>query len=52
MNQPRMAGIAAINPPAFVKNQKLINWVADIAALTLRDQVYWCDGSQDEYGRL
>ena len=52
MNQPRMAGIAAINPPAFVKNQKLIDWVADIAALTLPDQVYWCDGSQEEYDRL
>ncbi|AMO97934.1 phosphoenolpyruvate carboxykinase family protein [Collimonas fungivorans] len=52
MNQPLMGGIAAINAPAFVKQQKLINWVAEVAALTKPDRIYWCDGSQAEYDRL
>ncbi|GAC1548020.1 MAG: phosphoenolpyruvate carboxykinase (GTP) [Collimonas sp.] len=52
MNQPRMGGIATLNAPAYVKQQKLINWVAEVAALTKPDQIYWCDGSQAEYDRL
>ncbi|MDP2677840.1 MAG: phosphoenolpyruvate carboxykinase (GTP) [Rhodoferax sp.] len=40
------------NAPSFVKNTKLIAWVADMAALTQPDRIYWCDGSDDEYARL
>jgi phosphoenolpyruvate carboxykinase (GTP) len=51
MNQPLMAGVH-VNAPAFVKNAKLIAWVAEMAALTQPASIYWCDGSVEEYDRL
>ena len=51
MNQPVMEGLR-LNAPAYVKHQRLIAWVAEIAALTEARDVYWCDGSQAEYERL
>jgi phosphoenolpyruvate carboxykinase (GTP) len=51
MNQPVMQGLR-LNLPAYVKNARLIAWVAEIAALTEAADVYWCDGSTDEYQRL
>ena len=42
----------AVNAPEHVKHQKLINWVAEMAALTKPDNIYWCDGTQEEYDRL
>lgn len=51
MNSPVMQGLH-IQAPAYVKNARLIAWVADMVALCKPDQVYWCDGSQEEYDRL
>src|SRR5690606_17133898 len=51
MTQTATSG-AQVNAPAYVKNQKLINWVAEVAALTQPKDIVWCDGSQEEYDRL
>ncbi|MFC5496519.1 phosphoenolpyruvate carboxykinase (GTP) [Caenimonas terrae] len=51
MNSPVMQGLN-LNAPAHVKNARLIAWVADMVALCKPDQVYWCDGSDEEYDRL
>jgi phosphoenolpyruvate carboxykinase (GTP) len=51
MNSPVMQGLA-LNTPSYVKNARLIAWVADMAALCKPDSIYWCDGSEDEYARL
>ena len=51
MNRPVMEGLR-LNVPAQVKHQRLIDWVARMAALTECESVYWCDGSEAEYQRL
>ncbi len=51
MNHPAMQGLN-LNTPSYVKNAKLIAWVADMAALCKPDAIYWCDGSDAEYQRL
>jgi phosphoenolpyruvate carboxykinase (GTP) len=51
MNSPVMQGLN-LNSPAYVKNARLIAWVADMAALCKPDSIYWCDGSEEEYNRL
>jgi phosphoenolpyruvate carboxykinase (GTP) len=51
MNSPVMQGLQ-LGTPTYVKNAKLIAWVADMAALCKPDGIYWCDGSQAEYDRL
>jgi phosphoenolpyruvate carboxykinase (GTP) len=51
MNRPVLEGLR-LNVPAYVSHTRLIEWVAQIAALTEAKDVYWCDGSEAEYQRF
>jgi phosphoenolpyruvate carboxykinase (GTP) len=51
MNRPALEGLR-LNVPAYVKHDRLVTWVAEMAALTQAADVYWCDGSDAEYDRL
>jgi phosphoenolpyruvate carboxykinase (GTP) len=51
MNRPAMEGLR-LNVPAYVKHDRLVSWVAEVAALTQAADVCWCDGSEAEYDRL
>ncbi|RQP24169.1 phosphoenolpyruvate carboxykinase (GTP) [Piscinibacter terrae] len=51
MNRPVLEGLR-LNTPAYVRHARLVEWVAQVAALTEAREVYWCDGSTEEYNRL
>ena len=51
MNRPVLEGLH-LNVPAHVQHNRLVEWVAEVAALTEADAVHWCDGSVEEYDRL
>lgn len=38
--------------PSFIKHNKLIDWVKEVASLTQPDEIVWCNGSEEEYNRL
>ena len=38
--------------PDKLKNKKLNDWVREMSALCRPDNVYWCDGTKEEYDRL
>ena len=33
-------------------NQQLLTWIEEMATLAKPDDIYWCDGSKEEYDRL
>ena len=51
MNSPHMQGLS-LNAPAYVKNARLLAWVADMVALCKPAKLHWCDGSKEEYDLL
>ena len=51
MNAPVMQGLE-LGTPSYVKNAKLIAWVADMAALCKPASIHWCDGGKEEYDAL
>jgi phosphoenolpyruvate carboxykinase (GTP) len=36
----------------MTRNQKLLDWVAEVADLCRPDAVYWCDGSDEQYQEM
>jgi phosphoenolpyruvate carboxykinase (GTP) len=36
-------------PTSTVAHEKLLLWVDEVAALTQPDEIYWCDGSEEEW---
>ncbi|MDX9914146.1 MAG: phosphoenolpyruvate carboxykinase, partial [Candidatus Moranbacteria bacterium] len=51
MNAPTSPGLN-LSAPDYVKNTRLLAWVADMAALCKPESILWCDGSKEEYDRL
>ena len=42
----------SLNVPDYVRNDKALAWIEEVATLCQPDAIHWCDGSQEEYDRL
>ena len=49
---PDFSDSSVIDAPPYVRHQRLVDWVRDIARQTCAASVAWCDGSEAEYDRL
>ncbi len=42
----------SLKVPDYVKNPRLVSWVRETVDLCKPDDIYWCDGSEEEYNKL
>jgi phosphoenolpyruvate carboxykinase (GTP) len=50
--RPRRFSAKTVNAPSHVQHRFLKGWIAEIATLTQPADIYWADGSVEEYDRL
>src|SRR4029077_12178665 len=48
----KLVSAKTLEAPSTVSHKQLVQWVEKMAALCKPDQVYWCNGSKEEYDRL
>ncbi|HMQ51707.1 MAG TPA: phosphoenolpyruvate carboxykinase (GTP) [Anaerolineae bacterium] len=52
INQIKKSEEDTVEFPANLKNERVKHWVQEMVELCKPDQVYWCDGSKEEYDNL
>jgi phosphoenolpyruvate carboxykinase (GTP) len=46
--EPPRAAASPATAPSYVRHQRLLRWVQDVAALVQPQRIHWCDGSEAE----